>query len=136
RLDFGAVPRIVEHMKQKSSVRFNIDMLRMVLGLEYPFDLKCALIKATLGGHLGVKPDYKLLELVVRMAVTREDVRRLPEIVDLFERKYGVELMAVDCDCLAELCARLSDFEMSRYWIGVGFARTKLLPNPTVGLVA
>ncbi|KAJ2047659.1 hypothetical protein GGI08_006210, partial [Coemansia sp. S2] len=33
RSDFSAVLRIVEHMSTNTSVRFNIDMLRMVLGL-------------------------------------------------------------------------------------------------------
>ncbi|KAJ2060124.1 hypothetical protein GGI17_003982 [Coemansia sp. S146] len=136
RSDISAVPRIVEYMSTNTSVCFNIDMLRMVLDLEYPFDLKCALVKSTLGGNVGVRPDHKLLALVVRMARSKADVEGLPEIVDLFERKYGIEMKDVDYDYLAKLCMQLSAFDELRYWIGARFARLKLLPNATADSVA
>ncbi|KAJ2414175.1 hypothetical protein GGI10_002566, partial [Coemansia sp. RSA 2530] len=86
RLEFSAIPRVVRHMSQKSTVRFNVDMLRMVLRLEFPFHLKCELVKNTLIYNECAKPDDKLLTLVVRMAESGEDVGRLPEIVCLFEQ--------------------------------------------------
>lgn len=135
RSDTSVVPRIVEYMSKNTSVRFNIDMLRMVLGPEYPFDLKCALVKSTLSGNVGVKPDHKLLALVVRMAKSKADVEGLAEIVDLFERKYGIEMKDVDYDYLAELCMELGAFDKLRYWIGARFARLKLLPNTTADSV-
>ncbi|KAJ2750771.1 hypothetical protein GGI19_004911 [Coemansia pectinata] len=136
RPDIIAVPRIVKYMSTNTSDRFNIGMSRMVLNLEYPFDLKCAFVKSTLGDSVGVRPDHKLLALVVRMARSKADVEGLPEIVDLFEQKYGIEQKYVDCDYLAELCMQLGAFDKLRYWIGARFARLKLLPNGTADSVA
>ncbi|KAJ2109110.1 hypothetical protein GGI16_000869 [Coemansia sp. S142-1] len=131
RSDISAVPWIVEHMSTNTFIRFNINMLRIVLGLEHLFDLKCALVKITLSCHVGVRPDHKLLALVGWVVRIKADFERLPEIVDLFERKYGIEVKDVDYSYLAELCMQLGAFDMLRYWLGVRVTRLKWLPNFT-----
>ncbi|KAJ2486848.1 hypothetical protein IWW37_005458 [Coemansia sp. RSA 2050] len=130
RSEFTAIPRVVEHMSQKSTVWFNVDMLRMVLGLKFPFHLKCELVKSTLTRNKYAKPDDKLLTLVARMAQRKEDVGRLPEIVYLFEQRYGVEMKAADYDYLASLCMRLGEADMSKYWVEARLSGARQLPMP------
>ncbi|KAJ2009374.1 hypothetical protein GGI04_000496 [Coemansia thaxteri] len=104
--DAGAILRIVSWMIQRTTVRFNAGMLKMVLGLDVPFDLKCSLVKSTLGGKLlgidrpTVRPDNKLLALVVRLAKRSEDLDHLPDIVALFHDGYGVSMLLSDYDYL------------------------------------
>ncbi|KAJ2243117.1 hypothetical protein GGI13_006714 [Coemansia sp. RSA 455] len=131
RSDISAVLRIIEHMRENTFVRFSTNMLRMVLGLEYLFDLKCALVKSTLSGCVGVRLGHKLLAQVGWMVRSEADIGQLPEIVDLFKQKYGIEMKGVDYDYLAELCMQLGAFDMLRCWIGARVARLELLPNFT-----
>ncbi|KAJ2013843.1 hypothetical protein GGI09_007939 [Coemansia sp. S100] len=131
RSDISAVLRIIEHMRENTFVRFSTNMLRMVLGLEYLFDLKCALVKITLSGCVGVRLGHKLLAQVGWMVRSEADIGQLPEIVDLFKQKYGIEMKGVDYDYLAELCMQLGAFDMLRCWIGARVARLELLPNFT-----
>ncbi|KAJ2740944.1 hypothetical protein GGI20_005522 [Coemansia sp. BCRC 34301] len=113
--EYGAVPRIVEYMSQKSDVRFNVDMLRMVLKLDYPFDIKCALVKSTLDGD-GVRPDGKLLTLVVMMARNERDLKELPGIVSLFKTRFGILLSTRELNRLIDFSARIGLTEMAKYW--------------------
>ncbi|KAJ2002395.1 hypothetical protein H4R26_003629 [Coemansia thaxteri] len=121
--DAGAILRIVSWMIQRTTVRFNAGMLKMVIGLDVPFDLKCSLVKSTLGGKLlgidrpTVRPDNKLLALVVRLAKRSEDLDHLPDIVALFHDGYGVSMLLSDYDYLIALCKQLNLHAELKYWM-------------------
>ncbi|KAJ2442087.1 hypothetical protein GGF42_007077 [Coemansia sp. RSA 2424] len=125
RGEFSAVPRIVEYMDRQSFERFNVDMLRMVLELEFPFELKCALVKNSLMGVHRVRPDFKLLVLVVKLAAkSPRDLTLLPPIVKLFEIEFGLGLGDSEYRYLIEACTSLELPDMVRYWTALRYKRT------------
>ncbi|KAJ2445873.1 hypothetical protein GGF42_005852 [Coemansia sp. RSA 2424] len=125
RGEFSAVPRIVEYMDRQSFERFNVDMLRMVLELEFPFELKCALVKNSLMGMHRVRPDFKLLVLVVKLAAkSPRDLTLLPPIVKLFEIEFGLGLGDSEYRYLIEACASLELPDMVQYWTALRYKRT------------
>ncbi|KAJ2331157.1 hypothetical protein GGI00_003381 [Coemansia sp. RSA 2681] len=125
RGEFSAVPRIVEYMDRQSFERFNVDMLRMVLELEFPFELKCALVKNSLMGVHRVRPDFKLLVLVVKLAAkSPRDLTLLPPIVKLFEIEFGLGLGDSEYRYLIEACASLELPDMVQYWTALRYKRT------------
>ncbi|KAJ2884437.1 hypothetical protein IWW38_005428, partial [Coemansia aciculifera] len=119
RDDFKAVPRIVEYMLAHTSVRFNKDMLRMVLALDYPFAIKCGMVKSALAACTKalVPPDGRLLGLVVKMAKCEADLKVLPEIVGVYRNDFGITLGDGEYRYLIDSCVSLNLTDLAKYWI-------------------
>ncbi|KAJ1937780.1 hypothetical protein GGF37_005067, partial [Kickxella alabastrina] len=119
------VSRIVRFMQAHSAVRFNVDMLRMVLRIACPFALKCALVKSALqleprlpptDAQSTVRPDNKLLSAVVRMVAEEPDFAELRALAALFWDRRGIALLDMDYDWLIALCRELGLGAEASFW--------------------
>ncbi|PIA14513.1 hypothetical protein COEREDRAFT_82659 [Coemansia reversa NRRL 1564] len=113
--DTQSLLKIVEHMRQNSTVRFNIEMLMMVLDMDCPFDLKCNLTKQTLsraGNRKGdvfpeqstIKPIYALLSRLVKLTNSFEHIILLKDIIEILREDHGIQLSKYDYSHIRSIC--------------------------------
>ncbi|KAJ2716210.1 hypothetical protein H4R19_000775 [Coemansia spiralis] len=111
--DIGGVVRIAKLMHDAFEVRFNSDMLKMVLGVDFPYSAKCALVKSALDAHRAdgmspaksiAKPGYPALAHLARLAETPEDVAKLCAIADQVKQDSGMTLLRKEHAHLRDVC--------------------------------
>ncbi|KAJ2595431.1 hypothetical protein GGF39_003824 [Coemansia sp. RSA 1721] len=124
--DLQSILLIVEFMQRFTNVRFNVEMLRMVVVQEFSFERKCSIIKefldaldgsgGLLGGRSTVNVDSKLLTFVVRLVARPEDFVFLRDIVDVFATQCGLLLKDIDYRFIILKCRELDMHEEAEYW--------------------
>ncbi|KAJ2809343.1 hypothetical protein H4R20_000153 [Coemansia guatemalensis] len=113
--DMQSLLRTVQYMRQNSTVRFNIEMLLMVLHMDCPFKLKCTLTMQVLsraGNRRGevypeqstVKPIYALLSRLVKLSKSFEDLTLLKDVIDVLRDNHGIHLNKRDYDHIRQIC--------------------------------
>ncbi|KAI8319919.1 hypothetical protein GQ54DRAFT_14309 [Martensiomyces pterosporus] len=132
------VAKVVEFMRDNSTVRFSVDMLKMVLRVDCSFELKCLLVRdaldipdmtagsSSLGSEPGlvralaqptVRPDHGLLSLLVKSADKPDALLMLRELVGVFSDRYGIRPLAMHYESLLDTCKQLGMDGEARFWI-------------------
>ncbi|KAJ1948436.1 hypothetical protein EC988_005177, partial [Linderina pennispora] len=132
--DFKAVGQTIDFMAHNSTTRFNVDMLKMVIGgSSTPFEVKQSLVKSMLGidrhqpgssksggisfGVSTIKPDRRLLSLLVASVRTAWDMRLLRDLADTFESEYDIKMASSDYAKLLTVCRENQLDLAARVWI-------------------